>query len=100
MSDPVLIALFASLPPTILALATLVQSRKNFNMSAQTGNKADTLIEKTKEIHESTNGNLTKLNTQLEAARIELDAAYTKIRSLESTPSITILPIDTSKGDK
>lgn len=44
--------------------------------------KADTLITKAEEIHSVTNGNLSKVQTQLEVAVQQLDAAHQTIRAL------------------
>lgn len=55
---PVIVAAIAGIPPTILAIATLIQSKKN-------GKKSD-------EIHVLTNSNLTKVKEDLVEAKEEI----------------------------
>lgn len=58
MSDTVLLAIIASLAPTLMALAAFVISLKN-------SRKSDVIIGKATEIHTLTNSNLTAITTAL-----------------------------------
>lgn len=70
MSDltPILIAFFACIPPTLVALAALISSRRNTKKADETLKKSDVIIAKAEEIHTSTNGSLTKANEALAVA--------------------------------
>lgn len=57
----VLVAFFACLPPTLLALAALMSSRTNTA-------KADVIVAKVAEVHSLTNSQLTAVTTALAVA--------------------------------
>lgn len=75
MSDTVLLAIIASMAPTLMALAALAVSFRNLK-------KSDVIIEKAAEIHTLTNSNL----SQITAA---LGVANEKILGLEKLISAT-----------
>lgn len=58
---PIVVAIIISLPPTLVALAGLLQGRRN-------GASADRLMTKTAEIHTLADGNLTRVSTALDVA--------------------------------
>lgn len=66
---PVLLALIASIAPTILAIAVLATS-------IRTSRKADVIITKADEIHTLTNSNLTEVTS-------DLDSVNRRIQKLE-----------------
>lgn len=75
----VLIALFTTLPPTILAFGTLIQSIRNGAKVEIQGAKidanavrAEATSHKTEEIHKLTNGNLANVTGELIRAQQEL----------------------------
>lgn len=61
MSDTVILAIIASMAPTLMALAALAVSFRNLK-------KSDVIIEKAAEIHTLTNSTMTKLQSSLEVA--------------------------------
>lgn len=65
------------LPPTLAALGTLVKSFHNAREVAEVKGKTDTLITKTAEIHDLTDGNLS-------AVRADLAKAQTRIEYMQS----------------
>lgn len=73
----ILVALFACIPPTLVALAALRSSRAHEK-------KTDQVIAKVDEVHVSTNGSLTKANEALAAAMskiIDLEKLITAMGS-------------------
>jgi hypothetical protein len=80
LSDAVLTAIVATIPPTLVAVGTLIVSWRtsgkavviDTKATALVG-KADVIIHKAEEIHTLTNSNLTKVSTDLALAlkRIE-----------------------------
>lgn len=73
MTDTVQLALIAAVPPTIAAMAALAVSIHNGMKAAETGKKADTIIEKAAEIHTLTNSNLSAVTKSLEVAQARID---------------------------
>ncbi len=86
-----------SLPPTLVALAGLRQSRRNnqqveqkakelarttADTAAISDQKADALLTKADEIHEQTNSNLTKVKADLAAALIKIEQLEARVASL------------------
>jgi hypothetical protein len=71
----VITATIAALPPTILALATWRQSRKNTE-------KADTIISKAEEIHTLTNSNLAEVKAELATANGKIEGVEKVIAAL------------------
>jgi hypothetical protein len=65
-------AICATLPPTIIALASLRQSKANHDVVLANDEKTDKLLEKTTDIKTSTDGNLAKVTTALEVAQKEI----------------------------
>ncbi len=84
------LAVVAIIPTTILAWATLRQSKINTKKQDATDVKTDQLVKKTDEIHILANSNLAKVNEQLQVANTKVDglnllvtAANSRIESLE-----------------
>ncbi len=66
-----------AIPPTLVALGALLQSRHN---DAQAQGRATTQLVKTAEIHELTNSNLTMVKAQLSAALARIDQLETTLK--------------------
>lgn len=66
IATTLIIAFFASLPPTIAAVASLVIATRN-------GAKSDRIIATTGEIHTATNGALAKMRLDLEMAQGQIN---------------------------
>lgn len=66
MNENIILALIATVPPTLMALAALVVSLKN-------SRKSDVIIEKSDVIHELTNSNLTSVKEALITANVKID---------------------------
>ena len=84
-------AALGAVPPTILALATLLQSRKNAVSAHETSVKLDTAVvatnaiqKKADEIHAVTNGNLSKVTAELTEAQKNNAILTEKINSLQT----------------
>lgn len=73
---PILVAFFACIPPTLVALAALISSRRNTKKADEIVAKVDEVHAKAEEIHTTSNGHLT-------AVTAALAAANEKINSLE-----------------
>ena len=86
---------FVALPPTVVALASLRQSKKNeiavvenTALTKETSAKADSIIVKADEIHELTNSNLADMKNQLAVAMMQirgLESLVTRIMGQRST---------------
>lgn len=76
VSDAIWLAVIAAIASVFTTIATLIVSVLN-------GRKQDALVKKTDEIHESTNGNMTKARDEVAAARADLGVALEKIDGLE-----------------
>lgn len=97
----IITAVCYTLPPTLAALAALMQGRANNRQTdtqtATMGAKTDRIVEKTsaiiqrtEQIHEQTNGNLTLLKAQLQAA-------MTKVNELEQQIILMAKPTPPAK---
>ena len=76
MSEAVQIALIASITPTVAAICALIIGIINGRKANVAATKADSLLEKTTEIHTLTNSNLARVQAAL-------DVANEKIKGLE-----------------
>jgi hypothetical protein len=65
MTDAIMIALIAAVPPTLVALAGFFQGISN-------GRQAGKIVAKTEEIHTATNGHLSVLTKNLADAKQEI----------------------------
>lgn len=85
MSDQVIttliIAFFASLPPTIAAFAALMVSRT-------TDHKSDILLDKTTEIHTMANGNLTRVTAELQVALSKIEGLEKMVATLTAAKAV------------
>lgn len=100
----VIIAAIAATPGLIASLGARRASRETLASSQGNAKKADTLLKetedvhrKTVEIHETTNGNLTKVTMELQLAREEiksLHAFITTIMALQipTKPEVPAIP--------
>lgn len=72
MTDATVVAIVTALPPTIAAIAALIVTIRNGTRSAERVAKVDTkvntIIDKTAEIHELTNGNLSRTADALQVS--------------------------------
>lgn len=95
----IITAVCYTLPPTLAALAALLQGRANNrqtdDQTVQIEAKTDKLVEKTsaiitrtEQIHEQTNGNLTLLKAQLQAAMTKVNELEQQIISMAKPASI------------
>lgn len=79
MTETTIIALVASalaaLPPSLVAWAALRATKEN-------GVKADSLVEKTTEIHTLTNGSLSKVQASLETANEKISGLEKLVASV------------------
>ncbi len=89
MSDAVVLAIITGLPATIAALAGLRKSNQNgakadeIKTSIAAGDiKTDALQAKADEIHESTNGNLSKVTEELRLANLRIESLETMVAAL------------------
>lgn len=86
MSDNLVMAWLAVIVPTIGALTAAVVSIISAIRSKDNGAKADKIIEKATEIKVSTDGNLSRMSSELETAKEKIAGLETLIRSMaEST---------------
>lgn len=72
------VALLASIPPTLLAWAALNSSKRN-------ADKADTIINKSEQIHALTNSNLSKVTTALEVANTKIEGLQKLVTEMVAT---------------
>lgn len=102
----IITAVCYTLPPTIAALAALMQGRSNSRQTdtqtktMEAGNekivagtdkiveKTSAIIQRTEQIHEQTNGNLTLLKAQLQAAMTKVNELEQQIISMAKPTSI------------
>lgn len=73
MNENIILAIIVTVPPTLMALASLLVSLKNIK-------KSDVIIEKSDVIHELTNSNLTSVKEALETANTKIDKLEKIIR--------------------
>lgn len=98
MSETVTIAIVtafcAALPPTIVAIAALIQARTAAKAAAKAANeavvaaavsseKSDLLAEKTEVVHKLVNSNLTTVKDDLAVTKADLLQARERIEALE-----------------
>lgn len=85
MSDQIvttlIVAFFASLPPTIAAFAALIVSRSN-------GHKADAIVKSTDQIHTLANSNLAQVSNDLKVATSKIEALERLVTSLGTAKGI------------
>jgi len=84
MNDLVIIALIASIPPTITAIAALVVAILNRRKVVKTEGKIDQIVEKTIEIHTLTNSTLSRVMASNELLTQKLESLTELIKVMES----------------
>lgn len=83
------VALVVALPPTLAAMAGLIQSRLN-------AAKSDTIIEKANEIHVLTNSNLTAVKAALAEAQEKIESLEQLVTQLAMSKGEPVPPIPPS----
>ena len=85
MSDlvtPITTAVITAVPPTVVALAGLIQGRRNEKKAAEAKEVTDTLVKKTDEIHTLTNNNLSKVSEALNVANTKIEGMEKLVAAL------------------
>lgn len=100
MSDPVQMALIASIVPALAGLTQVIISLKNGSKADLNNKKSDIILQKATEIHTLTNGNLSVVTSALAVANAKIEGLEKLMSSVVEAKKTAEKIVEEQKGSK